>query len=168
MFFGDFLLLYKTATVHTSRTFTLEHSLLMTGLFHLHSGMRWVVVILAVITIIRMLMLYTKSADSFSKGDNTLVKLFTIFFDVQVTIGIIYFIVWAVKGLPIEVYHWEHLITMLLATVMVHLAAKFKTAPAKERAKKTMLFFILALVIVAIGVARLPQGWQLIPSNVNL
>jgi bacteriorhodopsin len=136
---------------------------MLTGLQHSHAAMRWIVIIIAIIALVRLAMIFMQNKDQFTKGDNTILRLFVILFDTQVLIGIIFLITWAMGKIPLQSYHWEHLATMLIATALVHVTAKWKQSPAKLRAKNTLIFILIALIVVALGITRLPQGWQLMP-----
>lgn len=137
---------------------------MLTGLQHTHAAMRWVVIVFAVLALVRLIMIYMQNKDQFSKGDTTILRLFVIFFDVQVLLGIIFIVTQALSNIPLVSYHWEHMTTMLIATGLVHITAKWKQSPAKIRAKNTLIFILAALILVAIGITRLPQGWQLMPG----
>jgi len=77
--------------------------------------------------------------------------------DLQVTLGFVFFF-WngSVVGYPMS--RIEHMITMLVAAVVAHLPSFMK----KAENKFAVAFYAVigALIIIVIGVYRLPGGWS--------
>jgi hypothetical protein len=129
----------------------------MTFLLTLHSLVRWFVVALLIITLVRLLAVWLGNRE-YSRLDGTLMKVFSGFFDLQVLIGIILLIVWAsTNGMIRQIY--EHVTMMALAAVAVHITAKWKKSPGQVRARNTAIMLLIAAVLIVVGVMRLPQGW---------
>jgi hypothetical protein len=53
----------------------------------------------------------------------------------------------------------EHAVTMAIAAVVAHLSALWKNADDAKRFRNTLFIILDTLIIVFIGVARLPGGW---------
>ncbi len=137
---------------------------MLTGIQHTHSLLRWIVVILAIITLVRLMRIYFSNRNEFTPSENKTLRIFLIFFDIQILFGLFFFAWWITRGLPLEMYHWEHLGTMLSAAIIAHVSAVWKKKPAKARARNTIAVIIFALILILLGVWRLPQGWTLMPT----
>ena len=140
----------------------------------LHSILRWLVVLAALLAIIRAV-----TGLSFKRGwmglDNRAGSWFTILMDVQVLIGIIlYFFLSPTTRLAMQnfggamgdsvtrFFAVEHVIGMLLAVVAAHvgraLVRRAPNAPAKHR--RTLIWFSLSLIIL---LASIP--WPFLPAG---
>ncbi|MAT39176.1 MAG: hypothetical protein CL946_06200 [Ectothiorhodospiraceae bacterium] len=131
---------------------------MLTGLQHAHSGLRWLV-LLAGIAAIVVLILITVQKRDFKKADNIVLKVFTGLYDLQVLLGIIYLIVWISMGIGLVHYHYEHVLTMLVAAVLFHYPAVWKKREPAVRAPKTLLMYAIGFALVIFGIFRLPTGW---------
>ncbi len=133
------------------------------GMLHLHSFLRWVVLIVAIIAVIKLLAGKNGNKE-FSKKDKTPVLLYMIFLDVQLLIGMyLYFVAQgfgfnqlkemgmgpAMKDVAVRFFSIEHTIGMLLAIILVHVANSFakKDMPSKDKFSK-MLYLVLASIIL--------------------
>lgn len=131
------------------------------GMLHLHSVLRWVVLIVAIIAVVKLLM-GKNGKKEFTKKDRTPVLLYMIFLDVQLLIGIyLYFGAQgfgfnklkelgmgpAMKDVAVRFFSIEHTIGMLLAIILVHVANSFakKDMPSKDKYSK-MLYLVLASI----------------------
>jgi hypothetical protein len=79
--------------------------------------------------------------------------------DLQVVLGFIYFF-WsglaASAGFPS--YRIEHMVTMLVAAVVAHLAVLWRKSEDKVRFRNSLFIIIDTLIIILFGLARLPGG----------
>lgn len=80
--------------------------------------------------------------------------------DLQVLLGLVYFF-WTgmVMGIGFPLYRIEHLTLMLAAAVVAHLPSMWKKQSHQQRLRNSLLTILAALVLVFVGVARLPGGW---------
>lgn len=143
-----------------------------TGLLHLHNLLRWVILILLLVSVIKA---YTgwMNKKSFQPGDKK-VWLFTMIAGhITLLIGL-YQWLWGRFGLLTTTlpegtsvmkdkfyrFYWvEHPFTMVLAIIFLTLAhgvAK-KAIPDQIKFKKAFWFFIIALVLILAGV---PWPWR--------
>ncbi|MBP6211067.1 MAG: hypothetical protein KA473_16665 [Anaerolineales bacterium] len=123
-----------------------------------HSILRWLVVIVAVAAVIKFALGWLRGGK-FSGMDRGLASGFSGLIDLQATLGIIY-LVWdgiANSGFPM--FRIEHATTMILAAVLAHLPAMWKKAEDRVRFRNLLFVVIGTLVLVYVGVARLPGGW---------
>ena len=126
-------------------------------LLMIHSIVRWLIVIVGVIAIIKFLAGWARKA-AFDKMDRGLSSGFSGLMDLQVTLGLLYFFLTGFGGVGFPMYRVEHLVTMLIAAAVAHTPAIFKKAGNKH----AMAFFAVigALILVMIGVVLLPGGWS--------
>jgi len=115
----------------------------MNILLMLHSILRWIILLVAVVAIVKFALGWLRGG-AFKGMDRGLM-------DLQVTLGIIYFL-WngfAEEGFP--AFRIEHAITMIIAAVVAHLPARWKNADDKTRFRNNLFTIIAALVLVMIG-----------------
>ena len=129
----------------------------MAFLLSIHSILRWLIVIIGVVAIIKFLVGWARK-NAFDKMDRGLSSGFSGLMDLQVTLGLLIFFITGFGGAGFPMYHIEHLTTMLIAAVIGHAPAMFKKAANKH----AVAFYAVigALILVVIGVARLPGGWS--------
>jgi hypothetical protein len=132
----------------------------------LHSILRWVVLIVAILAIIRAI-----TGLSFRRGytamDNRVGLWFTLFLDIQVLIGIIlYFFLspitmtalqnfaGAMGNAPVRFFAVEHSIMMLVAAGVAHMgrALARRATDAASKHRRTLIWFALAILIVLVSI----------------
>ena len=126
-------------------------------LLSIHSIIRWLIMIVAVIAAVKFAVGWQRGS-AFQKIDVNLSKGFSGLMDLQVTLGLIYFI-WnglADEGFPS--FRIEHAVTMIIAAVVAHLHVLWKNSDDKTRFRHSLFIVLDTLVIVLIGVARLPRA----------
>ena len=124
-----------------------------------HSAIRWLIIAVAVIAIVKFSLGWAGNS-LFKAMDRGLASSFSGLMDLQVLLGLIYF-VWngvAVSGFPI--YRILHGIVMLGAVAAAHLPARFKTLTDKLRFQYSTLAIFGSLVLILIGVSILPNSWR--------
>ena len=130
----------------------------MDTLLTIHSFVRWIIMLVALVAIVKFAIGW--AANSLFKGmDRGLASGFSGLMDLQVLLGLIYFI-WngiAVTGFPM--FRILHMITMLIAAAVAHLPSRFKAVNDKLRFQYSFLAILASLVLVFIGISFLPNGW---------
>ena len=129
----------------------------MAILLMLHSLVRWVIILVAVVAIIKFAISWAGNA-SFKGMDRGLASGFSGLMDLQVLLGLIYFI-WnglTVTGFPL--YRIEHMITMIIATGLSHVSARLKNLNDKLRFQYSLFVILGTLVLVFIGISFLPAS----------
>jgi uncharacterized membrane protein YphA (DoxX/SURF4 family) len=130
----------------------------MDTLLTIHSFVRWIIMLVALVAIVKFAIGW--AANSLFKGmDRGLASGFSGLMDLQVLLGLVYFI-WngiAVTGFPM--FRILHMITMLIAAAVAHLPSRFKAVNDKLRFQYSFLAIIASLVLVFIGISFLPNGW---------
>ena len=129
----------------------------MSTLLEIHSIVRWLIVIVGFIAIIKFLIgMARKSA--WGKMDRGLSSSFSGLIDLQVTLGLLYFLITGFGSVGFPPFRIEHMVTMMIAAVVGHAPAMFKKAANKH----AVAFYAVigALILIVIGVYRLPGGWS--------
>ena len=141
-------------------------------LVHMHSGLRWLLLIILLVAIYRSFTGYSGN-KSFTKTDNT-VRLWTVIFThLQLVVGLILYIqspfvksLWsdfgnAVKQEAPMFFGLFHFLFMLLAVVLITIgSAKTKRRNTDKEKFKTMRgWFLAALIIILLAIP-----WPYLPS----
>ena len=133
------------------------------GLLDLHNFMRWVILVLALITIIRSLN-GMNSGKIFTKGDRKTALFLMIATDIQLLLGLfLYFSKgWfnaLTSGNVMSVaynrfFAVEHLLGMIIALVLIHAgyAATKRNIADASRYKKLFWYTLIALVVILISI----------------
>ena len=131
---------------------------LYTILFKAHSGLRWLVLAVFVITIIKLLITWLGKKE-FGKGDNGLLRGTIGLLDLQMLLGLSILIYIIVNTGGPATYQYEHAGTNLVAIILAHLAGKGKDKPGPIRARNAVLFLFVSGALVGLAISRLPQRW---------
>jgi hypothetical protein len=125
-----------------------------TFLLSIHSILRWIVVITAVIAMIKFAAGWLGKMP-FRPMDRGLMAGFTGMLDLQLLLGLILLFVLG----DFVRYRLEHAGTMIIAIVLVHLARRWRDAPDTIRFRNNFLVILAAMILIISGVFVLPQGW---------
>ena len=121
-----------------------------------HSIVRWLIVLVGVFALVKFLAGWLRKGE-FTKMDRGLSAGFSGLMDLQVLLGFVFFF-WNGSDVGYPMFRIEHMTTMLVAAVVAHLPSFMKKA---ENKFAVGLYAIIgALVLVFIGVSRLPGGWS--------
>lgn len=131
----------------------------MSFLLATHSHLRWLILIAALVAILKFAWGWLRGG-TFQRLDRILASSFSGLMDLQALLGLI-LLIWngVISGFPM--FRIEHTVTMIVAAVVAHLGVLWKNADDKKRFRNSMFIIIDTLIIVYIGVARLPgvRGW---------
>jgi len=133
-----------------------------TGLLHLHSFGRWVILILLLVAIFRSA---TAGNRPFTSGDRRNGTLLTIFADIMLLIGAYQWYAgnWGYKQIKdlggvgevmknstARFFAVEHLIGMLIAIILIHVGKMQSKRNITDRAKhkRTFIFYLVALLVI--------------------
>ena len=140
---------------------------LYNALLHAHSIGRWIVLVLLLFAIVNSLL---AGRRPFIRSDNRLGLLLTIFSDLMLVIGIALYVFGprgykvfeaygnnmgaVMKDSAARFYGVEHIAGMLIAIVLIHIGKAQARKPIGDRAKhrRTMLFYLLALLIILVSI----------------
>ncbi len=135
-------------------------------MLHAHSVGRWIVLLLLLFAIFNSLLAGNRP---FIKSDNRLGLLLTIFADLMLLVGLYLYFVgpWGykmieqaggmgavMKNATLRFYAVEHIAGMLIAIILIHIGKAQARKPIGDKAKhkRTMIFYFLALLIIAVSI----------------
>ena len=121
----------------------------------LHSIVRWIIVLIGLVSFVRSLLVLTGRAPG-SKMDRGLMSGFTGLLDLNVLLGLI-----VIVGLgEWEPQQIEHAVTNVIAVVVAHIFAQRarKIEDARLKARMNALGVLLSLLIIVLGVSFI-NGW---------
>ena len=124
-----------------------------------HSGLRWIILLVAVVAIIKFVLGW-RTGSAFKGMDRGLMAGFSGLMDLQATLGIIFLLWSGFTGAGFPLFRIEHGITMIIAAVVAHLSARWKNADDKTRFRNNLFTIIASLVLVLVGIASLPGGFS--------
>lgn len=128
----------------------------MEALVAAHSGLRWIVLLLLIVTAFKAIAGYA-GKKTYLPVDKKLASFTVMFFHLQVVIGFVLFfgnkwhtLMGEMKDPGIRFFTVEHTIGMILAAVLLTIgSAKAKRASSDEKKFKTIAWmFTIALIIV--------------------
>ena len=138
-----------------------------TGLLHLHSFLRWVILVLALIAIFKSYRGMT-AGTPFTAGDKKTGLFLMIAAHITLLVGIYQWVVgsWGLKNIEamgfgeimkdrvFRFYAVEHLTGMLIAIILITIGrgVSKKNIPDAVKHKKTFWYFLLALVIILVSI----------------
>lgn len=125
-----------------------------------HSGLRWLVLLLVVTTIVKLLATWL-GKGRYGKGERILSKASVGMMDLMFIIGISLLVsVWMQNGDPVG-FHVEHGAINIIAIIVAHMAGKGKGPTDPLRARNSALLFMLSLALIVVAILRLPQGFTM-------
>lgn len=137
-----------------------------TGLLHTHNLLRWFVLIAFLIVLVMAFRGWFGKKD-WTKTDNLMGLLLTIFVDLQLVIGLILYLFVspftkaafadfgaAMKNADLRFYAVEHILIMIVALVLVHIGrVKSKKALISvQKHKKAAIWYGIAFILVLAGI----------------
>jgi hypothetical protein len=133
----------------------------MDVVYSLHSLVRWVVVVVAIGALVVAVMGLLNRGNA--KADRAVMAAFAGMIDLQTLLGIILIVWMGTAGSNWPRYQLEHAVTMIVAAGVAHLPMRWRKAEIAQstKARNNLIVVVVVLVLVFVGVARLPQGWRL-------
>ena len=131
----------------------------MSALLHIHSGLRWIALILLITAIFNAIK--SQNSGKYLKKDK-MINLFTmIFLHIQLLIGLglyfssskVTFVEGWMKEPMTRFYGMEHLIGMLLAIILVTLGrgkAEKKLKGSRDKHRKIMVSYTIGLILILV------------------
>ena len=127
----------------------------MNILLMIHSILRWVILLVAVIAMVVFLVSWLRRSQ-LQGVDRGLMSGFSGLMDLQAALGIVLLIWSGLAGVGFPRYRLEHALIMILAAVVAHLSARWKNAEEPLRYRNYFLIILASLVLVLMGIAVLP------------
>lgn len=140
-------------------------------LLFIHSWLRWVILVMAVVVLFKSLMGWLNKSN-YTKGDNALSASFVGFMHLQLLLGLLLYFVYSPFGLKAiqnsgmgaamknaMVRYWavEHIMVMIIAVIIAQIGrskAK-KMTDAVRKHKTSFIFFAIAIALI---LSRIPFG----------
>lgn len=122
-----------------------------------HSGIRWLVLLVAAIAIAKFFIGWL-SRGPFKGVDRGLMAGFSGLMDLQVALGIIFLLWSGFSGAGFPGYRIAHTVIMVIATALAHMSARWKTADDATLFRNNVFVIAGALILVLIGISILPGG----------
>jgi hypothetical protein len=126
-------------------------------LLTVHSIIRWIIIVVAALAIIKFTIGWAGNGV-FQGMDRGLAAGFSGLMDLQVLLGLIYFIWNGIEATGFPLYRILHMIVMILAAALAHLPARFKTLADKLRFQYSVFAIIGSLLLIVVGISLLPGG----------
>jgi uncharacterized membrane protein YphA (DoxX/SURF4 family) len=123
----------------------------MENLLTIHSILRWAIVIIAVLAIIKFAIGWAGNS-SFKGMDRGLSAGFSGLMDAQVLLGFVYMLWSGFTDAGFPGYRWLHMIIMIAAAALAHVPSRLKSLTDKLRFQYSLLIIIGTLVLVFVGV----------------
>jgi hypothetical protein len=124
-----------------------------------HSLLRWMVVILAVISAVKFALGWLRGSE-FKSIDRSLVAAFSGLLDLQALLGIILLVGLGLSGEGFPTIRFAHGAIMFIVLILAHLPARWKNASDRIRFRNTLFCTLGALLLIYLGVMLLPVGWS--------
>jgi hypothetical protein len=124
----------------------------------IHSILRWVILLVAVIAIVVFLVSWLRRSQ-LQGVDRGLMSGFSGLMDLQATLGIVLLVWSGLAGVGFPRYRLEHAFIMILAAVVAHLSARWKNADEPIRYRNYFLIILASLALVLIGISVLPGAF---------
>jgi hypothetical protein len=124
-----------------------------------HSLVRWLVVIIAVIAVIRYALVMSGRMQS-SGMDRGLMSGYTGLLDLNVLLGLIIIVGLSISTGQVLLVWIEHAVTNIIGVVVAHFFAQRakKIEDAKLKARANLLGVVISIAIIVVGVALI-GGW---------
>ena len=106
-----------------------------------HSGLRWLILLVALIAIIKFAIGWLQGG-AYKGMDRGLMSGFSGLMDLQATLGIILFLWSGFAGVGFPLFRILHALIMILAAVVAHMSVRWKNADDRTRFQMN-LFLIL-------------------------
>jgi len=145
------------------------------GLLHLHSFLRWVILILLLVAIYKS---FVDRNKVYTAGHKKTGMFIMICADIMLLLGLYQWFTgpWGLKSIQtngmgvvmknsvLRFFAVEHLIGMLIAIVLIHVGYSYskKNIPDSVKHKRTLVFFGLALLVILISI---PWPFRLVGSG---
>jgi hypothetical protein len=137
---------------------TFEEPFMLVFLFKFHSGLRWLIALGAIYLLLQGAMAWL-GKRSFSVNDDRVTRVFIGLIDVQLLLGLILFGWMGVSGIGFPFFHVEHAVIMIAVAALAHMLTRWKAEPAVARGRAVFLVLSGMILLIIVGVSRLPQGW---------
>ncbi len=125
-----------------------------------HSGVRWLVVLLGLIIIIKHSIGWAMKSE-YSALDRRLVSIFSAVFGIQFLLGLLMTVLYLITGRFVMATSGAHLVIMLIAFFVAMRTSKWKNAEGVIPFRNNVIALVIAGLLIYVGVLGLPVGWSI-------
>jgi hypothetical protein len=131
---------------------------LQTVLLAIHSWVRWIILLVGIIALVKHLTGFLTSA-AYDRASRGLAAAYAGLMDLNVLVGLIQIVAfWGrysaiAGGFPLP--QVEHLVTMILATGAAHMATAWRSLDGRQRYRNALLALVVSLILIVIGISTL-------------
>jgi uncharacterized membrane protein YfhO len=129
----------------------------MNILLIVHSILRWFIIVMAALTVFKFAISWA-SNSSFKGMDRGLASGLSGMIDLQVLLGLIFFLWNGFTSAGFPGYRWLHLFIMLVAAALAHIPSRLKALSDKLRFQYSIFAILGALALIFVGVAVVVAG----------
>ena len=129
----------------------------MNFIFTMHSHFRWLVVLTIIIVFVKYIYGWI-GKTKYTKLDEILFKLFSGVIDLQITLGLIFFIWNGFAGAGFPRFRFEHGFIMIISAVIPHLYKRWKNAKDLVHFRNGIYLILITGILIFLGVLMLPGG----------
>ena len=122
-----------------------------------HSGIRWLILFVAIIAILKFLIGWLRGSE-FKGMDRGLMAGFNGLMDLQMTLGIVLLLWSGFSGVGFPFFRILHGLIMIAAAVVAHMSARWKNADDITRFRNNLFLIVGSLILILIGISILPGG----------
>ena len=131
----------------------------MSLLLSIHSIFRWIILLAALLALIKFVIGWAGNS-MFGSMDRGLASGFAGLMDLQVLLGLIYFIWNGLTAAGFPAYRILHLVIMFFAAVFAHLPSRFRNLNDKLRFGYSAFAIVASIVLIVAGISAIPGGWS--------
>lgn len=131
----------------------------MSLLLSIHSILRWVILLVALLALIKFVIGWAGNS-MFGSMDRGLASGFAGLMDLQVLLGLAYFIWNGLVAAGFPAYRILHFVIMFFAVLFAHLPSRFKNLNDKLRFGYSAFAIVVSIVLVIVGISAIPGGWS--------
>lgn len=124
-----------------------------------HSSIRWLVVLVGLIIIAKGLIGWAMKSN-YQAIDRKIMGAFMGIFGIQVTLGLIFFVVLLING-GYAFYQVIHIVFMFIAFFVAMRSARWKNGEDHIPYRNNAIALLISAVLIYAAVAGLPVGWSM-------
>lgn len=122
-----------------------------------HSGLRWLVLLVAVVASIKFLIGWLQRGQ-YKGMDRGLMAAFSGLLDLQSLLGVVLLIWSGLTGVGFPFFRIAHGLIMIAAVVLAHMSRRWSNADDATRFRNHLFLIVGSLLLVLIGISILPGG----------
>lgn len=122
-----------------------------------HSGLRWLILLIAGIAIIKYLIGWLQRGQ-YKGMDHGLMSAFSGLMDLQSLLGLILLLWSGFAGVGFPFFRIAHALIMIVAAILAHMSRRWKNADDATRFRNNLFLIVGSLILILIGISILPAG----------